>query len=74
MFLSYKAISVMASLTRRFLLNDQLNDQTADDGQPSAFGWDWFDASWASDSDWVPERTTAAALSWAPILAPSGAP
>ena len=46
--------------TRRFLLNDR----TADDGQPSAFGWDWFDASWASHFDGVPERTTAAALSW----------
>lgn len=50
----------MASLTRRFLLNDR----TADDGQPSAFGWDWFDASWASHFDGVPEQTTAAALSW----------
>ena len=50
----------MASSTRRFLLNAG----TADDGQPSAFGWDWFDASWAFILTRVSERTTAAALSW----------
>lgn len=49
----------MAGLTRRFLPNDQ----TPDDGQASASGWDWFDASLASDSDWFPEWATAAAVS-----------